>query len=278
MREFDHDGLILSRKQAQLFELSLEKVKCSSEIFIRRFMNSKVVHTFDTTAFLDDNATTDNIFDEIEKEYGESEYGNNKYDNDEIYWIGYIYRYFSYTYELSSSYIYKLIKPNELRRVYYPYHTMDPKMAIERILEAKNIDLSVEGLNKKAYEIIKKVYKNSEINLIDTSHLNLLNEKPKSYGNEKERICFDIIQQEKKVGKIGLKFLNDSTIQMSMEIKDNLADRYFIVYDSLKQILKKYNQKITTCIKKKVFKVDSFIDLGFKIISENDLYYTLIKE
>ena len=66
MREFDHDGLLLCSIQSRLFEETLEKVDCSSEVFIRRYMNSKIVNTLDSTAFLDDNATTDNIIEEIE--------------------------------------------------------------------------------------------------------------------------------------------------------------------------------------------------------------------
>ena len=56
-----------------------------------------------------------------------------------MYWIGYIYRYFSFTYDLSSSQVYKIIKPKELRGLFLPYHTMDPSQAIERILEAKGM-------------------------------------------------------------------------------------------------------------------------------------------
>jgi hypothetical protein len=33
------------------------------------------------------------------------------------------------------------IKPAELRLLYYPYHSLDPEQAIERILEAKGISL-----------------------------------------------------------------------------------------------------------------------------------------
>ena len=56
-----------------------------------------------------------------------------------MYWIGYLYRYFSITYELTSAQVYKIIKPKELRGLFLPYHTMDPSQAIERILEAKGM-------------------------------------------------------------------------------------------------------------------------------------------
>lgn len=157
MIPMDADGLLLCEIQAELFEESVEKAGCSSEIFIRRFMNSHVVTELDSTAFLDDVKTKDNIFKEIIQEYGESSYGSNKFNKDSLYWIGYIYRYFSYTYELSSKRVYKIVKPKELNDLYLPYHTFDPKFAIERILEEKNISFDPEAVFKRNYEIYKSV-------------------------------------------------------------------------------------------------------------------------
>lgn len=39
----------------------------------------------------------------------------------EIYWIGYLYRYFAFIYELSSVQVYKIVKPKELRGLFLPY-------------------------------------------------------------------------------------------------------------------------------------------------------------
>lgn len=39
----------------------------------------------------------------------------------EIYWIGYLYRYFVFIYELSSVQVYKIVKPKELRGLFLPY-------------------------------------------------------------------------------------------------------------------------------------------------------------
>lgn len=157
MKEIDRDGLLLCEIQAELFEKSMLKVSCSSEVFIRRFMNSKIAVELDTSAFLDDTKTIENIFDEIENEYGKSSYGKNKFNSESLYWIGYIYRYFSYTYELTSKQTYRIVKPSELNKVYLPYHTFDPKFAIERILEEKNISFKQEDLFNRNYEIFKKI-------------------------------------------------------------------------------------------------------------------------
>lgn len=157
MRQIDSDGLLLCKIQGNLFEESLSKTDCSSEVFIRRYMNSNVVKELDSLSFLDDTKTTDNIFEELNEEYGVSTYGKSRFNKEALYWMGYIYRYFSYTYDLSSKQVYKIIKPKELNEVYLPYHTFDPKFAIERILEEKNISLCEDSLFNRNYDIFKKI-------------------------------------------------------------------------------------------------------------------------
>lgn len=86
MRTIDNNGLVLCDLQSELFEKS-SSLDCSSEIFIRRFMNSKVAKQFDSTQVLDDTLTIDNIFEELVNEYGYTSYGSVKYSRSELYWI-----------------------------------------------------------------------------------------------------------------------------------------------------------------------------------------------
>lgn len=153
MKDFDRTGLQLCSLQAETFEKSVSCVDTSSEIFIRRFMNSDLAKLIDNKAILMMNYRPDDLLEQIEEQYGKSSYGSVKYRLDEMYWIGYIYRYYSYTYELSSVQIYKKIKPKELRRLYAPYHTLDPSQAIERILEAKGEIRNEEEELKRQYAI-----------------------------------------------------------------------------------------------------------------------------
>lgn len=155
MRAFDETGLKLSRMQAELFVLSATKLECSSPIFLRRFMLSKVAARMDQDGFLYESCTADGILQEIEEEFGATSYGKEKYSTEELYWIGYLYRYWCYTYEKSSKQVYKLMKPKELRGLYYPYHSLDPAQAIERILESKN--LGEEDLTQKGVEILRRI-------------------------------------------------------------------------------------------------------------------------
>lgn len=157
IKKINRDGLLLCELQAKAFENSIDKMESSSEIFIRRFMKSKIAKRLDNQSILDSNIQANDILMLVDEEYGATDYGSVKYTHNEMYWIGYIYRYFSFTYDLSSSQVYKIIKPKELRGLFLPYHTMDPSQAIERILEAKGMFIDEEIELQRQYEIFKRI-------------------------------------------------------------------------------------------------------------------------
>ncbi|MEE1314275.1 MAG: antitoxin [Faecalimonas sp.] len=136
MREFDEYGLKLCRYQAVVFQMSNKKTECSSPIFLRRFMYSDVAQRMDRESFLYEALPQEAVIDEITIEFGKSHYGKVKYGEEELYWMGYLYRYWCYTHRISSKRLYKMLKPEELKKLYYPYHSLDPAQAIERIKEA----------------------------------------------------------------------------------------------------------------------------------------------
>ncbi len=162
MKKMDKDGLLLCDIQAKAFELSVTAQDTSSEVFIRRFMNSEVAKQLDNKAVLQQNTQAADLLSLIDEEYGKSDYGSVKYTPNELYWIGYLYRYFAYTYEKSSLQVYKIVKPKELRGLFLPYHTMDPAQAIDRILEAKGLAFDSISEEKRQYEIYKRIRKESE--------------------------------------------------------------------------------------------------------------------
>lgn len=155
MKKIDEFGLGLCKAQAKLFVDSLSYVKCSSPVFLRRFMNSLVAKRMDEGSFLFESSTSESIFTEIEEEFGEIEYGKNKFSDNEMYWMGYLYRYWCYTFEKTSKQVYQIIKPTELRELYYPYHSLDCQAAIERILEAKGV--SSEDYTVRGVEILRNL-------------------------------------------------------------------------------------------------------------------------
>ena len=159
MKKIDTKGLKLCKIQAELFKNSIEECKSSSAIFLRRFMYSDLAKRMDKESFLFESDHLTNLYLEISEEYGETSYGSQKYGPEELYWIGYIYRYWAYTYQLSSQEIYKIIKPGELRKLYFPYHSLDPKAVILRILEAKS--MKEENLLEKGVRILREMRKNN---------------------------------------------------------------------------------------------------------------------
>lgn len=157
MKKISKDGLLLCELQAETFENSIDKIESSSEIFIRRFMKSEIAKRFDNESVLESNIQANDVLELVIEQYGASNYGSVKYTRNEIYWIGYIYRYFAFTYELTSAQVYKIVKPKELRGVFLPYHTMDPAQAVERILEAKGILMDENEELNRQYEIFKRI-------------------------------------------------------------------------------------------------------------------------
>lgn len=158
MKDIDVNGLFLCKYQAKTFVESLSYDASSSAMFIKRFMNSQVGKRFDKHSPLFEANSEQELIDEVNAEYNNKVYGKEKYTKDEIYWIGYIYRYWAYTTDFSSKYIYKIIPVQELVKLYYPYHTLDPADAIDRIYEAKGIvdkdrDMLLKSIVKKYMKI-----------------------------------------------------------------------------------------------------------------------------
>lgn len=162
MRKIDEIGLKLCKMQADVFSASIAATYCSSPIFLRRFMNSQVAQRMDVGGFLFEACDINQIFEEIEVEFGQSFYGKEKYSKEEMYWMGYVYRYWCYTYQKTSKQIYKFIKPKELRNLYYPYHSLDPSQAIERILESKGAD--EKNFTTRGVAIMRNIMKRKLVN------------------------------------------------------------------------------------------------------------------
>ena len=160
MKKMDETGIKLCKAQADIFVSSLSLTECSSAVFLRRFMNSSAAKRMDSGNYLFEATTNESIIKEIEEKFGKSNYGKIKYSENELYWMGYLYRYWCYTYEKSSKQVYRIIKPSELRELFYPYHSLDNSAAIERILEAKN--LKEADLTERGVEILRRMTKEAK--------------------------------------------------------------------------------------------------------------------
>lgn len=157
MKNIDSYGLKICAFQADLFEKSASNLLCSSRIFVRRFMYSDLASRLDLNGYVFEASSIEDAFDELDRQYGKTEYGHQKYSAEEMHWIGYMYRYWAYTYEQSSKHLFKYIKPEKLRALYFPYHSLDPAQAIDRILESKSTD--EKDQIARGVEIMRKIRK-----------------------------------------------------------------------------------------------------------------------
>ena len=155
MKKLDFNERKLCQIQGKIFEESIDKVECSSLIFIRRFMLSNLSKKFDDYSFLVMAFDINDCFYEIDNEYGSSSYGKTKYYKNEMFWIGYIYRALSIIYKLSSREVFKLFNAKKIVSYYSIYHTFDIEQAAEKMMESINYQLP--DLEKDAYKLLKKL-------------------------------------------------------------------------------------------------------------------------
>lgn len=156
MKQLDSNDLLLCRIQGRLFEASARMALCGSAVFVRRFMNSQLAERMDSGAFLFESCTQEQLFEELDQEFGPSAYGSVRFTSDELYWMGYLYRYWASAFQMRSARVFKCVGAKELRELYAPYHSLDPEQAVRRIAEAKGIELE-KSLNVVAVETLREI-------------------------------------------------------------------------------------------------------------------------
>lgn len=155
MRKLDHEGLLLAEYQGKLFEKSAE-LDCSSPIFIRRFLHSDLLKKLDenSTALLSLDVVEG--INSIKEQFGDTDYGKTKYSKSALFWMGYMYRYISYTREESTKFVAKLFNYKQMNDVYYSFHTQDPEWCIQSLLEINGLDEDIFDKNARLKKIIKE--------------------------------------------------------------------------------------------------------------------------
>ena len=117
--------------QGRLFEHS---TAYASESFIRDFMNSKVAEHLDSPYNKLQWMGEDYLIDELKDEKTLDTDGE-KYSPEVLYWIGYLYRYWACTRGEKSKRIYRLAPAKTMKRNYMAFHTFDPDVAIDDLIE-----------------------------------------------------------------------------------------------------------------------------------------------
>ena len=151
MKEFDHNGLLLAEYQGKLFEKSTE-LDCSTAVFLRRFLHSDFIKKMDMNDTASLTLDVNDGIQSIQSQFGESDYGKIKYSKSAMFWMGYIYRYISYTRGVTTKFVMKLFPYKQLNDVYYSFHTQDMEWCVQNLLEmnGRSEDIFDNNLRLKA--------------------------------------------------------------------------------------------------------------------------------
>ena len=162
MKNFDHNGLLLAEYQGKLFEKSTE-LDCSTGIFLRRFLHSDLLEKLDTNQPSLVSLDVNDGINSILEQFGNTDYGKEKYSGSSMFWMGYMYRYISYTREIRTRFLMELLDYRQMNDVYYSFHTQDPEWCIQNLLEINDLSEVVFDKNRRLQEIMKREYVNGQL-------------------------------------------------------------------------------------------------------------------
>jgi len=126
--------------QGRLFELS-SKRGFDSQDFIKKFMNSKTCENMDLPYDRLQWSGEEYILEELLEETIVKPVGE-RYSDEELFWTGYIYRYWHFLSGESGQDIYSQAKADRMRDCYLGLHTLDVVMAIEDLKEIHRQEIS----------------------------------------------------------------------------------------------------------------------------------------
>lgn len=131
-------------------------LECSTPIFMRRFQHSNLAENMDKEYMTLVTLIVEDGVQDIISQFGESSYGKEKYSKSALFWIGYMYRYISYTRQQSTNFVMKLFNYKSMNNVYYSCHTQDPEWCIRSLLEINNLSENIFDNNWRLKQIIRK--------------------------------------------------------------------------------------------------------------------------
>ncbi len=155
MKNFDHNGLLLAEYQGKLFEKSTE-LDCSTGIFLRRFLHSDLLKKLDANQPSLVSLDVNDGINSILEQFGNTDYGKEKYSGSSMFWMGYMYRYISYTREIRTRFLMELLDYRQMNDVYYSFHTQDPEWCIQSLLEINHLTESIFDNNYRLKKIIRE--------------------------------------------------------------------------------------------------------------------------
>jgi hypothetical protein len=133
MKTLSKFELQLCSIQGRLFERSLIK-SLDSPDFIEKFMLSEACAYFDLPHDRLQWAGEEYVLEELLEETAVRQRGE-AYSKEELFWIGYVYRYWHLLSGESSREIYTQASARKMKDCYLGFHTLDIALAIEDLKE-----------------------------------------------------------------------------------------------------------------------------------------------
>jgi hypothetical protein len=123
--------------QGRLFELSARQ-GYNSEKFVSGFMTSDIAKALDSPYNRMQWAGEEYLLEELLAQAEDEIPKDNKVLSQEmLYWVGYLYRYWHFYKGEPSKKIYRQANLKTMQRNYLMFHTMDPELAIDDLIEIK---------------------------------------------------------------------------------------------------------------------------------------------
>ncbi len=153
LRDFDEKGHELAKIQGRIFRKSSLN-NFPSFAFVKAFSYLDEVETMDDLSFLFMYVSEGEI-------YYRTTYKINNMNRGEIInpyvmeWIGYFLRTFCYLTKISSKKAFEKIPFSYLKGVYLPYHSLDIRLAVIKVIEDLNIVYN-ENSDEKLMRILRE--------------------------------------------------------------------------------------------------------------------------
>lgn len=161
-RKFDNNGSLLAEYQAEIFEKSVDRFKCSSPIFLRRYIKTDFLRRMDFNRSTSFDLDSNKALDRLEEEINNIEYGKEKYNPEVMYWMGYMYRYISFTRDTNTRLLFKLFPFQKMRENYYVLHTQNPEYVVATLLEQNNLTEDIFDKNYRLKQAFREYIKNNQ--------------------------------------------------------------------------------------------------------------------
>ena len=95
--------------QGNIFSVSVDASPCGSAAFVRRFMRSSLAKRMDLGEAALGTEPEDELVRMVDLEYDSRFYGSKHFSKNELYWMGYLYRYWACAAGMSSRWVYKQV-------------------------------------------------------------------------------------------------------------------------------------------------------------------------